>query len=373
MKENIIGQSREELAEKFAEMGLEKFRLKQIWQWVYYHGVRSFDEMKNISKQTRQLLDDKFYIGRPEVVRDLQSIDGTRKWLVKFEDGQEIEMVHIPGTDRAGNERGSLCMSSQVGCSLTCSFCHTGTQKMVRNLTAADMVGQFMLARDAFGEWPSPNEGRLISNIVMMGMGEPLLNFDNVSKALRIIMDEEGIQLGKRRITLSTSGIVPKIQECGEVLGVNLALSLHAVRDDLRDELVPINKKWPIAEVLDACRKYYGQREDGEDRNFRKITFEYVMLRDVNDTLEDAKELVRLLTGIRAKVNLIPFNPWPGSKYLCSTKEQIAIFSNYLMEHGLVAPVRTPRGQDIMAACGQLKSESEKAKRGKETIASISN
>lgn len=370
MKENIIGQSREELAEKFAAMGLEKFRLKQIWQWVYYHGVRSFDDMKNISKATREALAEKFYIGRPEVVRDLQSIDGTRKWLLKFEDGQEIEMVHIPGTDRQGNERGSLCMSSQVGCSLTCSFCHTGTQKMVRNLTAADMVGQFMLARDAFGEWPSPNEGRLISNIVMMGMGEPLLNFENVSKALTIIMDAEGIQLGKRRITLSTSGIVPKIQECGEVLGVNLALSLHAVRDELRNELVPINQKWPIAEVLDACRKYYGQREDGEERGFRKITFEYVMLRDVNDSLDDAKELVRLLKGIRAKVNLIPFNPWPGSKYLCSTKEQIQIFSDYLTEHGLVAPVRTPRGQDIMAACGQLKSDSEKKKKEKAAAAS---
>lgn len=363
IKENIIGQSREELAEKFKELGLVDYRLKQIWQWVYFHGVTSFDDMLNLSKPTRALLDEHFYIGRPEIVRDLQSIDGTRKWLVKYEDGQEVELVHIPGVDRNGKNRGSLCMSSQVGCSLTCSFCHTGTQKLVRNLTSADIVGQFMLARDAFGEWPSPNEGRLLSNIVMMGMGEPLLNFDNVSKALKIIMDEEGIKLGKRRITLSTSGIVPKIQECGEVLGVNLALSLHAVRNDLRDELVPINKKWPITEVLDACRKYYGQHEDGTDRGFRKITFEYVMLRDVNDTLEDAKQLVEALKGIRAKVNLIPFNPWPGSNYLCSTKEQIQIFSDYLMDNNLVAPVRTPRGQDIMAACGQLKSDSEKAKK----------
>lgn len=363
MKQNIIGLSREELAVKFAELGLVGYRLKQIWQWVYYHGVRSFDDMLNVSKPTRALLAEHFYIGRPEVVKDLHSIDGTRKWLMKFEDGQEVEVVHIPGIDRNGKERGSLCMSSQVGCSLTCSFCHTGTQKLVRNLTAADIVGQFMVARDMFGEWPSPNEGRLISNIVMMGMGEPLLNFENVSKALTIIMDEEGIQLGKRRITLSTSGIVSKIQECGEVLGVNLAISLHATRDELRNEIVPINGKWNIAELLDACRKYYGQREDGTERGFRKITFEYVMLRDVNDTLRDAKELVELLKGIRAKVNLIPFNPWPGSKYLCSTKEQIRIFSDYLMEHGLVAPIRTPRGQDIMAACGQLKSDSEKAKK----------
>ncbi len=363
IKENIIGQSREELAEKFQEIGLVGYRLKQIWQWVYYHGVTSFDDMLNISKDSREQLKERFYIGRPEIVRDLKSIDGTRKWLMKFEDGQEVEVVHIPGMDRNGNDRGSLCMSSQVGCSLTCSFCHTGTQKLVRNLTAADIVGQFMVARDAFEEWPSPTEGRLLSNIVMMGMGEPLLNFDNVAKALKIIMDEDGIQLGKRRITLSTSGIVSKIQECGETLGVNLAISLHAVRDELRDEIVPINKKWPIAELLAACRKYYGQKEDGTDRGFRKITFEYVMLKDVNDSLEDAKELVRLLEGIRAKVNIIPFNPWPGAIYECSTKEQIRNFSNYLLDHGLVAPVRTPRGQDIMAACGQLKSESEKEKK----------
>jgi len=353
MKENIIGLSRAELGEKFSHLGLEKFRVKQVWQWVYFYGVTDFAKMTNLAKDLRQKLEDSFYIGRPTVTKDLQSIDGTRKWLIKFEDGQEVETVHIPGIDKMGNERGSLCMSSQVGCSLTCSFCHTGTQKLTRNLTAADIVGQFMVARDAFGEWPSPNEGRKLSNIVMMGMGEPLLNYDNVAKALKIIMDEEGIKLSKRRITLSTSGIVPFIQQCGEDLGVNLALSLHAIRDDLRDELVPINKKWPLAEVLEACRKYYGP-----DRGFRKITFEYVMLKDVNDSLADAREMVRLLKDIRAKVNLIPFNPWPGSKYVCSTKEQIKAFSDTLTNAGLVAPVRTPRGQDIMAACGQLKSDS---------------
>lgn len=352
-KTNIIGLSREELAAKFAELGLEKFRLKQVWQWVYFHGLREFEEMTNLSKQTRQVLDDNFYIGRPTLSRDLQSIDGTRKFLMKFEDGQEVECVHIPEADR-----GSLCMSSQVGCSLTCTFCHTGTQKLTRNLTTADIVGQFMAARDAFGEWPSPNEGRIISNIVMMGMGEPLLNYDNVAKALKIIMDEEGIKLSKRKITLSTSGIVPFIQQCGEDLGVNLAVSLHAVRDELRDEIVPINKKWKIAELLEACRKYYGYTDD--QSGWRRITFEYVMLRDVNDSLADAKELVRLLKGIRAKVNLIPFNKWPGSIYECSTPEQIEAFSKVLEDAGLAAPIRRPRGADIMAACGQLKSDSVK-------------
>ncbi len=352
-KQNIIGLSREELAEKFAALGLEKFRLKQIWQWVYFYGVREFEKMTNLSKPTRQLLEDNFYIGRPTLSRDLQSIDGTRKFLIKFEDGQEVETVHIPEADR-----GSLCMSSQVGCSLTCTFCHTGTQKLTRNLSSADIVGQFMVARDAFGEWPSPNDGRIISNIVMMGMGEPLLNYDNVSKALKIIMDEEGIKLSKRKITLSTSGIVPFIQQCGEDLGVNLAVSLHAVRDELRDEIVPINKKWKIAELLEACRKYYGYKED--QSGWRRITFEYVMLKGVNDSLADAREMVRLLKDIRAKVNLIPFNPWPGAIYECSTKEQIEAFSKILEDAGLSAPIRRPRGQDIMAACGQLKSDSVK-------------
>jgi 23S rRNA (adenine2503-C2)-methyltransferase len=350
MKENIIGLSREALAEKFSALGLEAFRLKQVWQWVYFHGVRQFELMTNLSKDTRRLLEDNFYIGRPTLSRDLHSIDGTRKFLVKFEDGQEVETVHIPTVDR-----GSLCMSSQVGCSLSCTFCHTGTQKLVRNLSAADIVGQFMVARDAFGEWPSPNEGRLISNIVMMGMGEPLLNYDNVATALKILMDAEGIKLGKRRITLSTAGIVPRIKDCGEDLGVNLAVSLHAVRDELRDELVPINKKWPIAELLEACRKYYG-----DTNNYRRVTFEYVMLKDVNDSIADAKELARLVKGINAKINIIPFNPWPGAIYECSSDEQIKAFAKELDDAGLEAPVRTPRGRDIMAACGQLKSESVK-------------
>ncbi len=353
-KTNIIGIPREELGQRLEALGLEKFRLKQVWQWVYFHGVTDFEKMSNISKPSRQKLADNFYIGRPTVSRDLKSFDGTRKWLLKFEDGNEVETVHIPEEDR-----GALCVSSQVGCSLTCTFCHTGTQKMVRNLTAADIIGQFMVARDAIGEWPSPSENRMISNIVMMGMGEPLLNYDNVKTALKIVMDGEGIKLSKRRITLSTSGIVPLIKQCSEDLNVNLAISLHAVRNDLRDEIVPINKKWPIEELLAACRGYY----NGKEQSFRQITFEYVMLKGINDSLEDAKELVRLLKGMPAKVNLIPFNPWPGTKYECSAPTQIQAFSQYIFDNGLAAPIRTPRGQDIMAACGQLKSESEKQRK----------
>jgi 23S rRNA (adenine2503-C2)-methyltransferase len=350
---NIIGVSREDLAPKLEALGLEKFRLKQIWQWVYFHGVTDFEKMSNISKPSRQILADNFYIGRPTISRDLQSFDGTRKWLVKFEDGNEVEAVHIPEDDR-----GALCVSSQVGCSLTCSFCHTGTQKMVRNLTAADIIGQLMIARDAIGEWPSPSEDRKISNIVMMGMGEPLLNYENVKTALKIAMDNEGIKLSKRRITLSTSGIVPLIKQCGEELNVNLAISLHAVRNDLRNELVPINQKFPLEELLETCKDYYGK-----ENSFRQITFEYVMLKGINDSLADAKELVRILKGIPAKVNLIPFNPWPGSNYECSTTAQIQAFSQFVFDHGLAAPIRTPRGRDIMAACGQLKSESERLKK----------
>ena len=353
MTENIIGLSREELGAKLVELGMEKFRVKQVWQWLYFYGVTDFEKMTNISKPSRDKLAENFYIGRPTVSRHLKSFDGTQKWLLKFEDGNEVETVFIPEEDR-----GSLCVSSQVGCSLTCSFCHTGTQKMVRNLTSADIVGQFMVARDTIGEWPSQQEVRMLSNIVMMGMGEPLLNYENVKKALTIVMDGEGIKLSKRRITLSTSGIVPLIKECGKDLGVNLAISLHAVRNDLRDILVPINKKWPIEELLEACRGYYGK-----EIGFRQITFEYVMLKGVNDTMADAKELVRLLKGVPAKVNLIPFNPWPGSEYQCSDASQIQAFSQYIFDHDLAAPIRTPRGRDIMAACGQLKSESEKLKR----------
>ena len=367
MTQNIIGIPKITLAESLNQLGLEKFRAKQIWQWLYQRGVKDFELMSNLSKANRQLLGENFYIGRPTISKDLNSIDGTRKFLMKFEDGQEIETVFIPSIDR-----GSLCMSSQVGCSLTCSFCHTGTQKLTRNLTAADIVGQFMAARDAFNDWGgaiAPKNTRIspynttktpqnytISNIIMMGMGEPLLNYDNVSIALKIIMDEDGINLSKRRITLSTSGIVSKIQECGEDLGVNLAVSLHAVRDDLRDELVPINKKWPIEQLLNSCRDYYGEN------NFRRVTFEYVMLKDINDSEADAYELVNILKGINAKINLIPFNPWPGSKYECSTPEQIQKFANILNKNNLNAPIRTPRGRDIMAACGQLKSDSVRLK-----------
>ena len=278
---------------------------------------------------------------------DRQSIDGTRKWLLGFADGQEAETVHIPEEDR-----GTLCVSSQIGCTLTCRFCHTGTQRLVRNLSAAEILGQIMLARDALQEWPSPPDGRLISNIVMMGMGEPLYNYDNVAKALRIVMDGEGISISKRKITLSTAGVVPMIRRAGAELGVNLAISLHAVTDELRDRIVPINKKYPIAELMDACRSYPGLS------NARRITFEYVMLKGVNDSPADARALIKLIEGVPAKVNLIPFNAWPGAPFECSSNAAIAAFSDIVFEAGYASPVRTPRGRDIMAACGQLKSES---------------
>ena len=340
-----------ELAEALCEAGAEKFRAKQVWQWLYAHGVTDFAKMSNIAKGQQAVFADRFTIGRPGVDRALVSEDGTRKWLLSFADGNKVESVHIPEEDR-----GALCVSSQVGCTLTCSFCHTGTMKLVRNLTAGEIVGQVLVARDALKEWPAPQENRLLSNIVMMGMGEPLYNYDQVSKALRIIMDPEGIAISKRRITLSTSGIVPLIARCGEELGVNLAISLHAVRDDLRNELVPINKKYPIAELLEACRNYPAAN------NARRITFEYVMLKDVNDTDADARELVRLLDGIHAKVNLIPFNPWPGAPYVCSSGNRIHQFAEILNNAGYSSPVRTPRGRDIFAACGQLKSDSERKK-----------
>jgi 23S rRNA (adenine2503-C2)-methyltransferase len=283
---------------------------------------------------------------------DQKSTDGTRKWLLRFSDGQEVESVHIPEEDR-----GTLCVSSQVGCTLTCKFCHTGTQKLVRNLSAPEIVGQVMVARDQLREWPSPKDGRLLSNIVMMGMGEPLYNFENVAKALKIVMDGEGISISKRKITLSTAGVVPMIHRCGAELGVNLAISLHAVNDELRDRIVPINKKYPLADLLEACRTYPGLT------NARRITFEYVMLKDVNDSPAEARELVRLLQEIPAKVNLIPFNPWPGAPFECSTPEAIKRFSDIVFDAGYASPVRTPRGQDIMAACGQLKSESIRQRR----------
>ena len=350
---NLIGIPRTQLNDMLVERGHKPFRTKQLWQWLYWHGVTEFDAMTNLSKDFRQKLADEFVIERPQVSEALNSVDGTAKWLLKFPDGNEVETVHIPEADR-----GTLCVSSQVGCTLTCKFCHTGTQKLVRNLTAAEVVGQMMLARDAFGEWPTPSDhSRMITNVVMMGMGEPLYNYDNVAAALRIVMDGEGLSLSKRRITLSTSGVVPAMRKCGEELNVNLAVSLHAVDDDIRDHIMPINKKYPLEELLDACRTYPGVT------NARRITFEYVMLKGVNDSDADARQLVRLLKGIPSKINLIPFNPWPGSDFECSSATRIAAFQTIIQDAGLSAPVRTTRGEDILAACGQLKSESQKLRR----------
>ncbi|GIK99351.1 MAG: dual-specificity RNA methyltransferase RlmN [Alphaproteobacteria bacterium] len=354
---NLVGLDRAELAAELGRLGQPAFRARQLWHWIYHRGVSDFAEMTTLSKEFRARLAEHYVVARPAVARALQSADGTRKWLVRLPDGQEVESVHIPEEDR-----GTLCVSSQVGCTLTCRFCHTGTQKLVRNLSAAEIVGQVMLARDALGEWPSPPDGRLLSNIVMMGMGEPLYNFDNVAKALKIVMDGEGISISKRRITLSTAGVVPMIRRCGAELGVNLAISLHAVTDELRDQLVPINRKYPIAELMDACRTYPGLS------NARRITFEYVMLKDVNDSPAEARALVKLLEGVPAKVNLIPFNPWPGAPFERSTDAAIARFSQIVFDAGYASPVRTPRGEDIMAACGQLKSASIR-KRASERLA----
>ena len=349
---NLIGLSREELTAAMTGIGQPAFRARQLWNWIYHRGETDFAKMSNLSKDFRAALSERFVVQRPAITVDRQSIDGTRKWLLKFPDGQEVESVHIPESDR-----GTLCVSSQVGCTLTCKFCHTGTQKLVRNLTAAEIVGQIMNARDHLGEWPSPQDGRMLSNIVMMGMGEPLYNYDNVAKALKIIMDSEGISISKRRITLSTAGVVPMIERAGQELGVNLAISLHAVTDELRNEIVPINKKYPIAQLMQACRDYPTLS------NARRITFEYVMLKDVNDSPADARALIRLIKGIPAKVNLIPFNPWPGAPYERSTQASIEAFSDIVFNAGYASPVRTPRGEDIMAACGQLKSESVKLRR----------
>ena len=351
-RRNLVGLDRAELAAEMAAFGAEPFRARQLWHWIYHRGATSFDQMTSLSKAFRASLAERYEIARPAVSRALQSSDGTRKWLLRFGDGQEVECVHIPESDR-----GALCVSSQVGCTLTCKFCHTGTQRLVRNLEAAEIVGQVMIARDALGEWPSPAEDRQLTNIVMMGMGEPLYNFDNVAKALKITMDHEGLSISRRKITLSTAGVVPMIGRCGAELGVNLAISLHAVRDELRDHLVPLNKKYPIAELLEACRSYPGSS------NARRITFEYVMLKGVNDTPADARELVRLLAGIPAKVNLIPFNPWPGAPFERSSEASIETFAEIVNAAGYSSPVRTPRGEDIMAACGQLKSASVKLRR----------
>ncbi len=349
---NLVGLTRAELAAELATIGAEKFRAQQLWQWMYNRGATDFEAMTSLSKKFRAQLAEHYIVARPEVTRALESTDGTRKWLLKFPDGQEVESVHIPEDDR-----GTLCVSSQVGCTLTCKFCHTGTQKLVRNLSPAEIVGQVMNARDKLGEWPSPAEDRQLTNIVMMGMGEPLYNYDNVAKSLKIVMDNEGLALSKRKITLSTAGVVPMIERCGAELGVNLAVSLHAVTDELRDVIVPINKKYPIKELLDACRTYPGSS------NARRITFEYVMLKDINDSPAEARELVRLLDGIPAKVNLIPFNPWPGAPYECSTGAAIKAFADIVNDAGYSSPVRVPRGRDILAACGQLKSDSIKLRK----------
>jgi len=346
-RQSLIGLSRAELEAELAGRGIARFRARQLWHWIYHRGARSFADMTSLAKAFRAELAQRYTLARPAPVRDQQSTDGTRKWLLELADGNLIETVHIPEEDR-----GALCVSAQVGCTLSCRFCHTGTQRLVRHLEAGEIVGQLLLARDAIGEWPSPEDGRLISNVVMMGMGEPLYNYENVAKALAIIMDPDGIAISRRRITLSTAGVVPQIRRCGEELRVNLAVSLHAVTDELRSAIVPLNKKYPIAELLAACRDYAALNPN------RRITFEYVMLKGVNDSPADAKTLVRLIRGIPAKVNLIPFNPWPGAPFECSDERAIRAFAAVVMDAGYHAPVRTPRGRDILAACGQLKSES---------------
>ena len=353
-QENIIGLSREEIGDRFLSLGLQKFRSGQVWHWLYHKGAKSFEEMTTLSKKVRAQLGKTFSIKRPMVGEKQNSADGTIKWLLQFEDGAKAETVFIPEEDR-----GTLCISSQVGCTLNCSFCHTGTQKLVRNLSSSELVGQILIAFDELSAWPSAQIGRPLTNIVLMGMGEPLYNLDNVIKALKIIMDNEGISISKRRITLSTSGIVPEFSRCGLETGVNLAISLHAVTDDVRDILVPINKKYPIKDLLNACREYPGVS------NSRRITFEYVMLKGMNDSASDARALIKLMEGIPAKINLIPFNPWPGSPYECSEKKQIEEFAKIVLKAGYPSPVRTPRGDDILAACGQLKSASVKERNKK--------
>src|SRR5260221_1982755 len=372
-KPSLVGFSRAQLTEALASIGVpaaaRKMRVQQIWHWLYVRGARGFDEMTSVSKEVRALLERHFTLARPEVVAEQVSVDGTRKWLLRLpgepsgeaETGRphEVECVYIPESDR-----GTLCVSSQVGCTLTCSFCHTGTQRLVRNLTPGEIVGQVMVARDRLGDYAGteraqgaglPTGGdRCISNIVLMGMGEPLYKFEAVRDALAVVQDGDGLAISKRRITLSTSGVVPMIERAGAEIGVMLAISLHAVRDELREKLVPLNRKYPIAELLQACRDYPGSS------NARRITFEYVMLKGVNDSLDDAKLLVKMLKGIPAKINLIPFNPWPGTRYECSDWDQIEKFSEYIFNAGYSSPVRTPRGRDILAACGQLKSETAK-------------
>jgi 23S rRNA (adenine2503-C2)-methyltransferase len=370
-KTNIVGLTRDKLREALVSMGTpekqSKMRVNQIWQWVYQWGVRDFHAMTNLAKAYRAELDDHFEIALPEIVSKQVSADGTRKYLVRIAGGHEVEVVYIPETDR-----GTLCISSQVGCTLTCSFCHTGTQKLVRNLTAGEIIGQVMLARDDLGEWPEPGIGtgengpRLLSNIVLMGMGEPLYNFDNVRDAMKIAMDGEGIALSRRRITLSTSGVVPEIAKTAEEIGCLLAVSFHATTDEVRDRLVPINKRWNIETLLDTLREY------PKKSNSERITFEYVMLKDVNDSDADARRLVKLISGIPAKINLIPFNEWPGAPYQRSDWSRIESFADIIYKAGYASPIRTPRGEDIMAACGQLKSATERERKSKAQIAAES-
>jgi 23S rRNA (adenine2503-C2)-methyltransferase len=351
-RRDLVGLSREQLAAEVAAIGEKPFRAKQLWHWIYHQGATDFSCMSSIARPLQEKLAGHFVVGRPEVAADQLSSDETRKFLFKFRDAQAVETVYIPDPVE---DRGAVCISSQVGCTLSCRFCHTGTQRLARNLSAAEIVGQFMASRDAYGEWPSPKgeTPRLLSTIVLMGMGEPLYNYENVAAAMKIVMDGEGIGLSRRRITLSTSGVVPMMDRAGEELGVNLAVSLHAVRDDLRDELVPLNRKYPIAELMAACRRYPAAS------NARRITFEYVMLDGINDSEADARALVLLLAGLPAKVNLIPFNPWPGSAYKTSTPNAIRKFADIVLAAGYSSPVRTPRGRDILAACGQLKSAEE--------------
>jgi 23S rRNA (adenine2503-C2)-methyltransferase len=363
---NLIGLTRDGLRAALIEAGTPekqaKMRTGQIWQWLYQKGIRDFAAMTNLSKEYRAMLAETFVADVPEVVSKQVSADGTRKYLVRIAGGHEVEVVYIPEVDR-----GTLCISSQVGCTLTCSFCHTGTQKLVRNLTAGEIIGQVMLARDDLDEWTAAGEGsdakpRLVSNIVLMGMGEPLYNFENVRDAMKIAMDPEGISLSRRRITLSTSGVVPEIARTAEEIGCQLAVSFHATTDEVRDKLVPINRRWPIAELLDALRAY------PKASNSERITFEYVMLKDVNDSDEDARRLVKLIQGIPAKINLIPFNEWPNAPYERSDWERIERFADIVYKAGYASPIRTPRGEDIMAACGQLKSATERARKSRKQI-----
>ncbi|MBT5294238.1 MAG: 23S rRNA (adenine(2503)-C(2))-methyltransferase RlmN [Octadecabacter sp.] len=364
---NIVGLTRDQLREALIGVGVKekqaKMRVNQVWQWLYHWGVRDFDVMTNLSKDFRTTLAENFKIELPEVVTKDVSTDGTRKYLVRIAGGHEVEVVYIPETDR-----GTLCVSSQVGCTLTCSFCHTGTQKLVRNLTAGEIIGQVMLARDDLNEWPEVGQGtgengpRLVSNIVLMGMGEPLYNFENVRDAMKIAMDPEGIQLSRRRITLSTSGVVPEIARTAEEIGCQLAISFHGTTDEIRDKLVPINKKWNIEKLVAALAAY------PRVSNSERITFEYVMLKDVNDSDEDAHRLLKLIKGIPAKINLIPFNEWPGAPYQRSDADRIKAFAHIIYEAGYASPIRKPRGEDIMAACGQLKSATERARKSRKQV-----